>query len=104
MSNPDRFLMAGVMGSPVMHSRIAEDHNYWFAKYGLAGPMCRSRSAPRASARAAALYPLGFAGCNLTIPHKEARSTSSTGSICRRGGSEPSMRPRRSRRHARRQQ
>src|SRR5262249_54693728 len=37
MSHPDRFLLAGVMGDPVMHSRSPKLHNYWLAKYGLAG-------------------------------------------------------------------
>jgi shikimate dehydrogenase len=73
MSNPDRFLLAGVMGDPVMHSRSPKLHNYWLAKYGLSGtyvplaiPVERLRAALRA------LPALGFAGCNLTIPHKEA--------------------------------
>jgi len=55
MSNPDRFLMAGVMGSPVMHSRSPRIHNYWFAKSASPGPMCRSRSAPRPPRGAARL-------------------------------------------------
>src|ERR1700674_4198382 len=72
MSHPDRFLMAGVMGWPVMHSRSPKIHNYWFAKYGLAGtyvPLAVRPDGLRAALRA--LSPLGFAGCNLTIPHKE---------------------------------
>src|SRR6185369_12009031 len=32
---PDRFLLAGVMGWPVMHSRSPALHNYWLAKHGL---------------------------------------------------------------------
>jgi shikimate dehydrogenase len=73
MSHPDRFLMAGVMGWPVMHSRSPKIHNYWFAKYGLAGtyvPLAIKADGLRAALRA--LPALGFAGCNLTIPHKEA--------------------------------
>jgi shikimate dehydrogenase len=69
----ERFLMAGVMGFPVMHSRSPKIHNYWFAKYGLAGaylPLAIPPDGLRAALRA--LHPLGFAGCNLTIPHKEA--------------------------------
>jgi shikimate dehydrogenase len=31
MSNPERFLLAGVMGWPVMHSRSPVLHNYFFA-------------------------------------------------------------------------
>ena len=37
MTHPDRFLLAGVMGDPVMHSRSPKLHNYWLAKYGLTG-------------------------------------------------------------------
>ena len=37
MSEPDRFLMAGVMGFPVMHSRSPKLHNYWLEKHGIAG-------------------------------------------------------------------
>jgi shikimate dehydrogenase len=72
MSQPDRFLMAGVMGWPVMHSRSPKLHNYWFAHYGLAGtylPLAIKPEGLEAALRA--LAPLGFSGCNLTIPHKE---------------------------------
>src|SRR5262245_13535995 len=33
----DKFLLAGVMGWPVMHSRSPMMHNYWFRKHALAG-------------------------------------------------------------------
>ena len=73
MSHPDRFLLAGVMGWPVMHSRSPALHNYWLAKHGLVGsylPLAIKADGLRAALRA--LPALGFAGCNLTIPHKEA--------------------------------
>jgi len=73
MAKPDRFLIAGVMGWPVLHSRSPKIHNYWFARYGLAGtylPLAIRADGLAAALRA--LAPLGFAGCNLTIPHKEA--------------------------------
>jgi shikimate dehydrogenase len=72
MSRPDRFLLAGVMGWPVMHSRSPAVHNYWFARYGLAGtyvPLAIRPDGLEAALRA--LAPLGFSGCSLTIPHKE---------------------------------
>ena len=73
MSRSDRFLIAGVMGYPVMHSRSPKIHNYWFAKYGLSGAYVPLAIRPEGLAAALrALAPLGFAGCNLTIPHKEA--------------------------------
>jgi shikimate dehydrogenase len=73
MANHDRFLLAGVMGWPVMHSRSPKLHNYWFEKYKLAGayvPLAIKPEGLQAALRA--LSPLGFSGCNLTIPHKQA--------------------------------
>ena len=60
------------MGWPVMHSRSPVLHNYFFRHYGLAGtyvPLAIKPDDLEAALRA--LAPLGFAGCNLTIPHKE---------------------------------
>lgn len=72
MAHSDRFLLAGVMGWPVMHSRSPTFHNYWFKKYGLAGTYLPLPIRPEGLAAALrALHPLGFAGCNLTIPHKQ---------------------------------
>src|SRR5262249_27556342 len=73
MTHPDRFLLAGLMGWPVMHSRSPKLHNYWLAQHGLAGtyvPLAIKADDLRAALRA--LPALGFSGCNLTIPHKEA--------------------------------
>jgi shikimate dehydrogenase len=73
MSHPDRFLLAGVMGWPVMHSRSPHLHNYWFKSHGLAGTYVPLAIEPgKLGPALRALAPLGFAGCNLTIPHKEA--------------------------------
>lgn len=72
MAEPERFLLAGVMGWPVMHSRSPMLHNYWFRKHGLAGTYVPLAIEPAGLAAALrALRPLGFAGCNLTIPHKQ---------------------------------
>jgi shikimate dehydrogenase len=73
MADPDRFLLAGVMGWPVMHSRSPKLHNYWFEKYRLAGsyvPLAVKPEGLRDALRA--LPALCFSGCNLTIPHKQA--------------------------------
>src|SRR5262245_30829265 len=60
------------MGWPVMHSRSPALHNYFFKQYGLAGAYLPLAIPPeRLDAALRALAPLGFAGCNLTIPHKE---------------------------------
>jgi shikimate dehydrogenase len=56
-----------------MHSRSPKIHNFWLARYGLTGvyvPL--AVKAERLGAALRALPALGFAGCNLTIPHKEA--------------------------------
>ncbi|MGE3840202.1 MAG: shikimate dehydrogenase [Vicinamibacterales bacterium] len=72
MATANRFLLAGVMGWPIMHSRSPTLHNYWFNRYGLKGTYVPLAIAPeRLEAALRALAPLGFAGCNLTIPHKE---------------------------------
>jgi shikimate dehydrogenase len=73
MAHPDRFLLAGLMGWPVMHSRSPQIHNYWLRQHGLAGtyvPLAIKVEGLRAALRA--LPALGFSGCNLTIPHKVA--------------------------------
>ena len=65
--------MAGVMGWPVLHSRSPRIHNFWLAKHQLTGiyvPLAIRAEGLHAALRA--LPALGFAGCNLTIPHKEA--------------------------------
>ncbi|MGA8515227.1 MAG: shikimate dehydrogenase [Burkholderiaceae bacterium] len=72
MAPHNRFYLAGVMGQPVMHSRSPMLHNYWFAQQGLAGSYVPLAIAPEGLAAALrALQPLGFSGCNLTIPHKQ---------------------------------
>src|SRR6266513_3653452 len=76
MPHPDRFLLAGVMGWPVMHSRSPMLHNYWFKKHDLAGTYVPRAIRPEGLAAALrALHPLEFAGCNLTIPHKQQAMT-----------------------------
>ena len=67
----ERFHMAAVMGWPVMHSRSPLMHNYWMAQQGLAGTYVFLEIKPGTLEPALkALHPLGFSGCNLTIPHK----------------------------------
>ena len=72
MTHPDRFYLAGVMGMPIMHSRSPMLHNYWFKQQGMAGSYVPLAIQPTGMAAALrALHPLGFSGCNLTIPHKQ---------------------------------
>lgn len=71
MSNP--YVMAGVMGWPVAHSRSPVIHNHWIAAYGLRGAYGLFPVAPDALPDAVrGLRALGLAGCNITIPHKVA--------------------------------
>jgi len=65
--------LAGVMGWPVAHSRSPVLHRYWLERHGLAGDYVKLPVRPENLARALRALPdLGFAGVNLTIPHKEA--------------------------------
>jgi len=71
MSHPDKFLMAAVFGWPVIHSRSPLMHNYWFEQQGLAGTYVPLAIQPgKLEPALRALHPLGFSGCNITIPHK----------------------------------
>lgn len=73
MTLQTKFLLAGVMGQPIMHSRSPMLHNYWLEAHGLKGRYVPLAIAPEGLAAALkALKPLGFSGCNLTIPHKQA--------------------------------
>lgn len=73
MNKFNKFILAGVMGWPIAHSRSPKIHNHWLAQYGLAGAYVPLAVEPgRLEAALRALPALGFAGCNLTILHKEA--------------------------------
>lgn len=61
------------MGWPVAHSRSPLMHNYWIRHHGLSGAyMLLPVPPPDLPHAVRALRTLGFAGCNLTIPHKVA--------------------------------
>lgn len=69
----DSYRLAGVMGWPVSHSRSPVMHRYWLERHGLAGDYVKLAVPPaRLGPALRGLANLGFAGCNLTIPHKEA--------------------------------
>ena len=66
-----KFVLAGVMGWPVAHSRSPVIHNHWIAQYGLRGAYALLPVQPDKLTDAIRGLPaLGFAGCNITIPHK----------------------------------
>ena len=65
------FVLAGVMGWPVAHTRSPAIHNHWIAKYGLKGAYVQLPVQPeRLQTAIRGLSALGFAGCNITVPHK----------------------------------
>jgi len=68
-----RARLAGVMGWPVAHSLSPRLHGYWLQHYGIDGAYVPLPVRPeRLGSALRALPDLGFAGCNLTVPHKEA--------------------------------
>ena len=65
--------LAGVMGWPVAHSRSPRIHGYWLEEKGIDGAYLPLAVRPEdLDVALAALPALGFRGCNLTAPHKEA--------------------------------
>ena len=67
---------ACVIGWPVAHSRSPMIHNYWIGKHGIAGEYRREAvKAEDFVAFASSLAERGYAGANVTIPHKEAAMT-----------------------------
>lgn len=73
MTDHPRLPLAGVVGSPVAHSRSPALHGYWLRRYGIRGhyiPMDIAQGDLREALRM--MPKMGFVGCNVTIPHKEA--------------------------------
>ncbi len=61
------------MGWPISHSRSPRLHGYWLDHHGIDGIYVPLAVRPEALETALRSLPnLGFRGCNLTIPHKEA--------------------------------
>ena len=64
---------ACVIGWPVKHSRSPLIHNYWIKLHGLSAEYRREAVPPEAFADFIAhLADRGYAGANITLPHKEA--------------------------------
>lgn len=67
------FRTAGIMGWPVGHSRSPVLHNHWLRTLGIAGAYVPFAVPPgRVPDAVRGLPALGLAGCNVTVPHKEA--------------------------------
>lgn len=72
MTDHPRIPLAGVIGSPVAHSKSPRLHAHWLKTYGIAGhyiPMDVAHADLAEVLRA--LPKAGFVGVNITIPHKE---------------------------------
>ena len=66
-------IKACVIGWPINHSRSPLIHGYWLKQYGINGSYSRKPVEPTSlAAFIGGLEGAGFAGCNVTIPHKEA--------------------------------
>lgn len=68
----NRIPLAGVIGSPVAHSRSPKLHQHWLKRYAIRGyyiPM--DIASDDLEAAMETLPKLGFVGINVTIPHKE---------------------------------
>ncbi|MDG1129654.1 shikimate dehydrogenase [Seohaeicola saemankumensis] len=68
-----RIPLAGVIGSPIAHSKSPALHGHWLKSYGIRGyyiPM--EVSADNLAEVLRALPKAGFVGVNVTVPHKEA--------------------------------
>ena len=64
--------LAGVIGSPVAHSKSPILHGYWLKKHGLAGHFVPLNVAANDLGEVLKAMPrMGFVGANVTIPHKE---------------------------------
>ncbi len=64
---------AGIIGWPVAHSLSPVLHGYWLKELGIVGEMVRLPATPETfAAEIARVRAEGFAGVNVTVPHKEA--------------------------------
>ncbi|WP_299152650.1 shikimate dehydrogenase [uncultured Tateyamaria sp.] len=65
--------LAGVIGSPISHSKSPQLHRHWLRTYGLAGDYIPMDVAAADLEQVLRTLPkAGFVGVNITIPHKEA--------------------------------
>ena len=73
MADAHAFGIAGLLGWPVAHSRSPVIHNYWLARYGIAGRYTLFPVPPEKLDDALrGLSALRMRGCNVTTPHKQA--------------------------------
>ncbi len=73
MADPKTYRAAGLIGYPVFQSRSPRIHRYWIDRHDIAGDYILMPVKHEALETALRGLPaLGLAGCNVTIPHKEA--------------------------------
>jgi shikimate dehydrogenase len=66
-------IRACVIGWPVAHSRSPKIHGYWLRRYGIDGSYGLQPVRPEdVAAFLRGMRGQGLAGCNVTLPHKEA--------------------------------
>lgn len=67
-----RIPLAGVIGSPIAHSKSPRLHGHWLRRYGINGYYIPMDIASETLDDAIRMLPkIGFVGVNVTIPHKE---------------------------------
>ncbi len=72
MTDHPRIPLAGVIGSPIAHSRSPALHSYWLRRYGIKGHYIPMDIAQADLKDALQMLPkMGFVGLNVTVPHKE---------------------------------
>ena len=68
----NRIPLAGVIGSPISHSRSPQLHQHWLKTLGIRGHYIPMDIATDNLADVIKLLPkMGFVGVNITVPHKE---------------------------------
>lgn len=76
MMENGKTIQAGVIGWPVSHSLSPRLHGFWLKELGIDGTYSALAVAPDGLENSLRSLPeRGFAGVNLTLPHKEAAAT-----------------------------
>lgn len=72
MTDLPRIPLAGVIGSPIAHSKSPQIHRHWLKTYGIAGHYIPMDVHPDDLETVLRTLPkAGFVGVNVTLPHKE---------------------------------
>ena len=65
--------LAGVIGTPIAHSKSPQLHTHWLKTYGIQGHYIPMDVSAQDLEQVVRMLPrMGFVGVNVTIPHKEA--------------------------------